>query len=177
MSFSLNSLIPTYPEEPKIYRKIFDISLPLSDYCDVFNGVKPFEKGKGKPPQTDEIMRDKPYVLEGDRHSTEWKPLLRGSLIQKYKILWNNNYWILYGEWLAAPRNSSIFESKEKICVRQTGDSIIATLISNQFIARDNLHIAILKNDVDSSLCFILGILNSKIMDFIYSLLRYQVAQ
>ncbi|MEG5033322.1 Eco57I restriction-modification methylase domain-containing protein [Microcoleus sp. AT3-D2] len=153
----------------KIYRRIIDRSLPLSSYCDVFNGVKPFEKGKGKPPQTDKIMRDKPYVLEGNRPSPEWKPLLRGSLIQKYQVLWDNNYWILYGEWLAAPRNPAIFEAKEKLCIRQTGDSIIATLISNQFIARDNLHIAIIKNDVNSRLCFILGIINSKIMDFVYT--------
>ncbi len=153
----------------KIYRKILDISSPLSDYYDVFNGVKPFEKGKGTPPQTDKIMRDKPYVLEGDRPNLEWKPLLRGSLIQKYQVLWNNNYWILYGEWLAAPRNPAIFKAKEKICIRQTGDSIVATLISDQFIVRNNLHIVIAKNNIDSNLRFILGILNSRVMDFVYT--------
>ncbi|MHC5746946.1 MAG: Eco57I restriction-modification methylase domain-containing protein [Nostoc sp.] len=152
----------------KVYRKIISTSLPLSNCCNVFNGVKPFEKGKGKPPQTDKIMLEKPYVIEGDRPNSEWKPLLRGSLIQKYQVLWDNNYWILYGEWLAAPRDSAIFEAEKKIYVRQTGDSIIATLVSSKFIARDNLHIILPKDKNYNSLYFILGIINSQIIDFVY---------
>ena len=138
----------------------------LSEYYTIFNGVKPFEKGKGNPPQTKKTMEEKPFVKDGIMPGKEWLPLLRGSLMNRYVNFWNNNYWILYGEWLAAPRNPAIFEAKEKIIVRQTGDSIIATLIGSNIICRDNLHICISNTNVSPK--FVLGVLNSKLMNFIY---------
>ena len=98
-------------------------------------------------------------------------PLLRGSLIHRYRNLWDHNYWILYGEWLAAPRDPAIFEAPEKIMARQTGDSIIATLVEKGFVARNNLHI-ILSRKVDYSLRYVLGIMNSRLMNFVYSIMN-----
>ena len=123
-----------------IIDKIFSNSQPFITYFNVYNGVKPFEKGKGIPPQTSEIMKSKPYVCEGAKPDNSWTPLLRGSLIQKYKVTWSENYWIQYGRWLAAPRQPEIFEYPNKIVIRQTGDAIIATIIDNKFICRNNLH-------------------------------------
>lgn len=141
------------------------------DFCDVFNGIKPFEKGKGKPPQTEETMKEQPFVKEGPRPGKKWLPLLRGSLINRYVNLWDNNYWILYGEWLAAPREKSIFEAPEKIMVRQTGDSIIATIIEGTFFARNNMHILLPKIKY-YDLGYILAVLNSKIMDYCYTIMN-----
>jgi hypothetical protein len=152
-------------------RKIISSSIQLSTACQVFNGVKPFEKGKGTPSQTDLIMKEKPYVLIGLAPDETWTPLLRGSLIQRYKILWDNNYWIQYGPWLAAPRDASIFDAPQKIMVRQTGDSIIASLVEGGFIGRDNLHI-ILPKEENYPLQYVLGILNSKLTDFAYTIMN-----
>ncbi len=152
-----------------LYNKILGCSKPLSDFCSVFNGVKPFEKGKGKPPQTKKTMEEKPFVQEGTKPGPDWKPLLRGSLINRYITKWDNNYWILYGEWLAAPRDPAIFNEDEMIFVRQTGDSIVATYIAGGFIARDNLHIIISKK-LNTKL--ILGIINSALMDFVYGVIN-----
>ena len=116
-------------------------------------------------------MKEKPYVREGSQPDKRWSPLLRGSLIHRYRILWDNNYWIQYGPWLAAPRSSAIFEAPRKIMVRQTGDSIIAVFVEGSFIARDNLHI-ILPNIENYRLEFLLGLLNSRLMDFAYSLMN-----
>ena len=151
----------------KLMEKIYQNTQPLSKMCDVFNGVKPFEEGKGNPPQTKEIMRTKPFVKEGEKPGKDWSPLLRGSLINKYINKWNDDYWILYGKWLAAPRNAKIFEGKGKIVIRQTGDSLIATIMGSGFIARDNLHI-ILPNG-NAELEFILGLINSQLLDYIYT--------
>lgn len=151
-----------------IINKIFSHSQPFNTFFNVYNGVKPFEKGKGTPPQTSEIMKNKPYVCEGVKPNNSWTPLLRGSLIQRYKVLWNENYWIQYGQWLAAPRKPAIFEYPNKIVIRQTGDTIIATIIGNKFICRDNLHICIPQNE-KIELMYILGLLNSKLMDFVYT--------
>ncbi len=147
--------------------KIESQSVRLKDIADVFNGVKPFEIGKGNPPQTTETLREKPFV-ETRKKNRSFQPLLRGSLIERYCNKWQSNYWISYGEWLAAPRDPAIFEALEKIVCRQTGDRIVATLIPGGFIARDNLHIILMKQGVFLSLKWILGIMNSKLMGFYY---------
>ncbi|MBI5560130.1 MAG: N-6 DNA methylase [Deltaproteobacteria bacterium] len=158
-------------ESQKIFNKIRDNSRPLKNIFTVYNGVKPFEKGKGTPPQTEQTMRDKPFVKEGKAPDKKWLPLLRGSLIQRYQNLWNKDYWISYGPWLAAPRDPEIFGAPLKIMVRQTGDSIIATMIEGGFIARDNLHV-VLPEDTAHNLRYILGIINSRLIDFIYTLMN-----
>jgi len=154
-------------DEKALFEKIKNASIPIYELCEIYNGVKPFEKGKGKPAQTAKTMMIKPYVSEDNvkPDGNNWLPLLRGSLINKYTNFWNNNSWIQYGEWLAAPRDPKIFEAKEKIVVRQTGDRIIATLIGTNIICRNNLHI-IISDKIDHK--FLLGILNSKLTDFYY---------
>ncbi|RPI16513.1 MAG: hypothetical protein EHM58_11745 [Ignavibacteriae bacterium] len=154
-----------------LFYKIRNNSIKLKELTSVFNGVKPFEKGKGNPPQTQKTMTEKPFVKIGVIPTEKWKPLLRGSLINRYVNLWDNNSWILYGEWLAAPRKPEIFLHNEKIMVRQTGDKIISTLIEGYYIARDNLHIVIIKNN-NYNIRYLLGLLNSKVIDFYYSYLN-----
>jgi hypothetical protein len=159
------------PASQNLYRTLQSKAVKLSDICQVYNGVKPFEKGKGIPPQTELVMKEKPYVKEGKRPDSSWVPLLRGSLIHRYENRWKNDYWILYGEWLAAPRNPAIFDAPDKIMVRQTGDSIIALLVKKGFIGRDNLHIVLPKSD-HYDLRYVLGIMNSKLIDFAYSFMN-----
>ena len=155
------------PLERVLFEKIKSQSVLIKDIASVYNGVKPFEKGKGTPPQTDKIMKTKPFVKENcPKPGENWQPLLRGSLIHRYKNLWNQNSWILYGKWLAAPRDPAIFEAPEKIMVRQTGDSIIATIVGKGVIARNNLHIIIAKEPVNHA--FMLGLLNSMLGNFYY---------
>ncbi|GBE04599.1 type IIS restriction enzyme Eco57I [bacterium BMS3Abin10] len=163
--------IVTPQEGQLLFKKTLKISSSLSKICDVYNGVKPFEKGKGTPPQTDKVMKEKPYVKKGSSPGKSWSPLLRGEHIQRYENKWNSDYWIKYGPWLAAPRNPSIFEASSKIYVRQTGDSIKATLIPAGFIARNNIHILLTK-DIRYSLQYVLALMNSRFMDFAYTFIN-----
>lgn len=149
-----------------LFEKIIKRNNKLSDFCKVYNGVKPFEKGKGKPPQTEITMKEKPFVVEGTKPNNKWSPLLRGSLMNRYVNNWKQNYWILYGEWLAAPRDKNIFLNDEMIVVRQTGDSLVATIIQKGFFSRDNLHI-IIPHSTNSK--YLLGLINSKLLDSIYT--------
>jgi hypothetical protein len=160
------------PKAQALFRKMSGASKLLKVYTDVYNGVKPFEKGKGTPPQTAETMRDKPFVAEGcgKPSGKNWMPLLRGSLIHRFVTFWNNDSWIQYGPWLAAPRDPTIFNAPDKLFVRQTGDSIIATYGGEGFVARNNLHIILPKKD--TNLLFLLGILNSRSVGFLYSFIN-----
>ena len=67
--------------------------------------------------------------------------------------------------------NRTKLNSPQKIMVRQTGDSIIAALIEHGFIARNNLHI-ILPDAPDYDLRYILAIMNSRLTDFVYTLIN-----
>lgn len=155
--------------------RILNQNRSFADLYRIYNGVKPFEKGKGTPPQTEKTMKEKPYVKEGPKPGKDWKPLMRGSLMNKYVSFWDDNYWILYGEWLAAPRRHEIFDAKEKIIIRQTGDSLVATIIGSGIICRDNLHICIPNSNADSK--YILGLINSKLMNFIYSFINPETGE
>ncbi|MEZ5036153.1 MAG: TaqI-like C-terminal specificity domain-containing protein [Chitinophagales bacterium] len=154
-------------EQKNLFEKIKNQSVQISEIAKSYSGITLYEKRKGNPPQTAETMKLKPFESDDFQKpkGKNWLPLMRGSLMNRYINIWNNNYWVDYGEWLAAPRNPKIWEANEKIIVRQTGDRIIATIIGKDIICRKNLHIVI-SNKLDHK--FILGILNSKLTDFYY---------
>lgn len=53
---------------------------------------------------------------------------MRGRTIGRFTNRWKiSGEYIKYGRWLAEPRNPDVFAG-EKIFIRQTGDSLIATL-------------------------------------------------
>lgn len=165
----INVVAPAHVQE--LVQKIRARSCLLSSICEVYNGIKPFEVGKGTPPQTKAIAEKQPFVREGRRPDKQWRPLLRGSLISRYVNLWDSNYWVLYGPWLAAPRDGKIFDAPIKIMVRQTGDSIVGTLVEEGFIARNNMHI-LLPSSAECDLRHILGLMNSRMMDFVYTFMN-----
>jgi hypothetical protein len=150
----------------KLKNKITTKGILVSELFDIKNGVKPYEKGKGKPAQTAEVMRTKPYTSEM-KISEYSVPLIGGSLFNRYQLFWDNDSWIEYGEWLAAPRDKSIFEAKEKLIFRQTSDRIIGTKINEGYIMRNNTHI-LLPVDEYLSIDYSLSILNSKLTNFFY---------
>ena len=88
-------------------------------------------------------------------------------MMNKYQILWDNNYWIKFGDWLAEPRYSASYH-EEKIIIRQTGDSLIATYDDYKFIVRDNLYTIVNTSSSYLSLKYILGILNSSFLNWYY---------
>jgi hypothetical protein len=141
----------------------------LEKFFKITQGAKPFQIGKGIPKQTPEILETQPYVSEFKKDKT-FQPLLRGSLINKYLVLWNNDYWISFGVWLAEPRYSASYDAEKKIVIRQTGDSLICTLDTNQFIVRDNLYTIVPKDGLSSpiSINALCGLLNSRLLNWYY---------
>jgi type I restriction-modification system DNA methylase subunit len=147
--------------------KINQKSTLIKDEFIIKNGVKPYEKGKGKPAQTAQILLEKPYTSL-TKTDDSFSPLIGGSSFHRYNLFNENINWIQYGEWLAAPREKSIFENKEKLIFRQTSDSIIGSLVSDGYIIRNNTHIILNKEDSKFSLKYIITILNSKLVNWYY---------
>jgi len=141
---------------------------PLLDaLCVITQGSKPFQVGKGNPRQTQKIVDEKPFI-SNERRDSSFRPLLRGSLIQKYNILWNKDYWISFGDWLAEPRYSAQYDAPAQIVIRQTGDALVATLDTEQFIVRDNLYTIVPRADNNVNLSYVLGLLNSRFLNWCY---------
>jgi hypothetical protein len=141
-------------------------TVPLKKIMIIKNGVKPYELGKGNPKQTKKILSEKPFTKKHKVNGT-FVPLVGGSDFYRYILKWNNDNYISYGPWLAAPRDAEIFKKDNKIIVRQTSDSLVATIIGKGFVMRNNTHILLADNS-NFNLKLILALLNSKLFDFIY---------
>jgi tRNA1(Val) A37 N6-methylase TrmN6 len=96
-------------------------------------GAKLYEVGKGNPPQTKNDGKNKIYEGESKIDDSYIK-LLRARDVQRYSLK-TDNYYVKYGENLAAPRSISIFEgerilvqrifSKERLDATYTDETII----------------------------------------------------
>jgi hypothetical protein len=78
----------------------------------------------------------------------------------------NGVRFIKYGKWLAEPRMTAPFENK-KIIVRQTSDIIRAVIDNNHYYNLNNIYNIEIVNTA-YSYEYLLGILNSKLMVYIY---------
>ncbi|NHZ85597.1 MAG: N-6 DNA methylase, partial [Planctomycetia bacterium] len=138
-------------------------------------GIKPYQKKKGKPPQTAETVKNR--IFDSDtKLSSEYKQYLRGKDINRYKIAPLKKRFLKYGVWLAEPRPSARFDATSKIFIRQTGDSLIAALDSSQFLCLNNLHVLAPLFE-QPYLQFFLGIINSKLMNWYYHSLNPEVGE
>jgi len=165
----------TSEKQNTLLRKIEANSLLLGELCIVTVGMKPYQVGKGKPKQTRQTVEKRPFDSE-KKLDKSYLPLLRGRDIEKYLIKWDGKRWIKYGEHLAEPRNLSYFQASEKIVIRQTGDSLIATLDTSQFMCMNNLHTINLRDD-KQNLLWILGLINSKLLNFYYQSLNPEAGE
>ncbi len=139
----------------------------------MFSGIKAYEVGKGKPVQTEKIREKKPYTSELKKDQS-WKPFFDGKHIGRYELLWRENNWISYGQWLAAPRGPENFEG-EKILIRKiTGKTLIATYIAETSYCNTLLFVLKLK-DKHYSYQGILGVLNSTLLGW-YFRKKFQIS-
>lgn len=150
--------------EKNICAKIDSISKPLSTYLNVTTGVKPYQRGKGIPKQTKDIVVTKPF--NGTVKIDDiWLPYMKGENIEKYTDKWDGEY-LKYGEWLAEPRKATMF-SNEKIFIRQTSDTLIATYDNTGKVCKNTLHCIYKKEDYPNiDIKFILALINSKLLNW-----------
>lgn len=102
------------PQSLDMLEKIQNKSSPLRNFVDICNGLKPYEVGKGNPPQTKKIVQER--ILDSDyKKDDTYKPYLRGEDFHKYTLNLQGTRWISYGEWLAAPRPETPFFAPSKL--------------------------------------------------------------
>lgn len=144
----------------------------LNEFVNIVVGLKPYQKGKGKPKQTETDVKGRIFDAKS-KLADDYYKLLRGSDINKFTTNWTSGVWLQYGDHIAEPRYTAKFFDDEKIVVRQTSDKLIATIDTDKFLCMNNLHVITkLKEGREISFKFLLGLINSKLLDFFYTLLN-----
>ncbi|MEX0905359.1 MAG: N-6 DNA methylase [Balneolaceae bacterium] len=127
---------------PKLYLKG---EKKLKDFFDFKKGMQPYEKGKGNPPQTREMMNEKIYHSEVKRDAS-FLPLLKARNVQRYLIRGTSGY-IKYGKNLAAPRKKELFQGKRILLNRiLSGDRIDGVYLESEVINNTDIFNLLPKN-------------------------------
>jgi len=92
--------------------------------------------------------------------------IIKGADFNRYYLSFTNTYLDYTSKKIHRPRKKEIFEVV-KLLLRQTGSYPIITIDENKYYTLDTVHNGILINE-DYSLKFIMTILNSKLLRFIY---------
>jgi len=152
-----------------LFDKVKEESFLLKDIALMVVGSKPYQVGKGNPPQKKEQVKGRIFDAPFKKNAT-YKPYLRGEDFHRYCLDAKESRWISYGEWLAEPRPAAPFFVPKKIIIRQTADSIISTIDDQQYLNLNNVHNLTPKIE-NFSLMFILTLLNSRFLSFMHRII------
>jgi type II restriction/modification system DNA methylase subunit YeeA len=135
---------------------------PLIDLYDQVMGVKVYQKGKGKPKQTDKELETNAFV-SAIKIDEDYLPFISQG-IKRYFYKGEEEY-IKYGEWLAEPRNKKYFVS-EKVVVREiVNPHIFATYFDKTCVVK-NIAAVITRKDMNYTLKYLLALMNSKLFTY-----------
>ncbi|MAN58812.1 MAG: restriction endonuclease [Flavobacteriaceae bacterium] len=116
------------------------------------------------------LKGDKSKSLRESKENEESYKLLDGRNINKYSLKWDG-VWLDYDlNRIHSCKRKDIFESAEKLMFRRVSSSLIFTYDNEQFYALNTL-VIVNKKDLNNgpNLKFILGLMNSKLMNYLYS--------
>ena len=160
---NISSLFFQNTKEKDIIQKMKNNN-KISDYFEVSQGLIPYDKYKGHNEYTIKNRIWHSNMKKDDTYRRE----LRGEDIKQYLLNWNQEVWISYGEWLAAPREKKFFTNK-RILVREiTKDKLFACYTEEEFYNTPSL-INIINEKNILSLKYILAIINSKLLGWYHN--------
>ncbi|MFL0168137.1 Eco57I restriction-modification methylase domain-containing protein [Candidatus Clostridium helianthi] len=151
-----------YKDEKTInlVNKLKENSIQLGIISEISQGLIPYDKYRG---HSEETIKNRIWHSSCKKDET-FKKELQGKDIERYKLHWNGQTWISYGEWLAAPRKKEFFTYK-RILVREiTNPRILATIVDEEYYNTPSIINIINIKNVDYK--YILGLLNSKLMSY-----------
>ena len=156
----------------KLLEKLLKNTTTVDELFETTRGINAYDKARG---QSTEVIATRAY--HSDRKKTEqYSPELMGADTGRYEIAWDGRHWIMYGNWLAAPREPRFF-NQTKLLVRKilSNGRIVALIDDDKYYVDQQLYIAIPRvNDQEiPSLWYSVTILNSTVTNYVY-LNRYR---
>ena len=149
-----------YANDPsqKIFQKMALHSISLQELClEIIEGIVT-PKGKNDYISLTPI-------------NPKYKPFLEGKDIGQYEILWKNKYILFDRAVLHRARPDYVWASQEKILIRRIGGgatAIHAALDTQQYFTFASINNLILKTNSKISYKYLLGLLNSKLLNWFY---------
>ena len=136
--------------------RLINSAEPLSTYAEVNQGIA--MKGSLEP------------HLRNSAQDPSCKKVLTGKEINKYRVSWDGKYLKYDVSKIHSCKRTDIFETSEKLLFRRTSADLIFAYDNNQFYAFNTLVVVNLKEEKNERdlLKYILGLLNSKLLNFIY---------
>ncbi|MAB49399.1 MAG: restriction endonuclease subunit M [Flavobacteriaceae bacterium] len=153
-------------ESQSIFTKIDEQCVRLCEISDVTRGINPYDKYRG---QSADIIKNKLYHSNHKKDDT-FIPEIRGKHVNRYSLEWDNESFVSYGDWLAAPREPKYFKGNRIICRQVLGKNLNCTFLDKDFIIDQSVFIAKFDNDQSDKLHpkFILAQLSSKLLSFYF---------
>ncbi|TVZ27635.1 TaqI restriction endonuclease [Gillisia sp. Hel_I_86] len=140
----------------------FPFKIKLKELVVFKKGMQPYEKGKGVPKQTREMMNEKVYHSE-IKVNDSYKKLLKATNIQRFLIR-DDSGFIEYGNNLAAKRDISIFQGPRILMNRILSDATIdAAYIEIDDIINNSDVFNILPKNPDVNIKSLLALISSKL--------------
>jgi len=115
-NYIINISLAKSKDKMIVLKKVNEKSKQLKEFATASTGLKAYQTGKGKPPQTNEIKNNRSFHSETAKDET-YSKYLGGRDVMRYRLGWSSGY-LSYGDWLAEPRKSVPFEGS-RILVRQ----------------------------------------------------------
>jgi len=113
----------------------------------------------------------KEKVFSNKKIDESYKRILDGRDILKWKINWDDkqeNKFLLYSDRLHRQREERLFVAKEKILIPRKATKILAAYDNKQYYTLNTAYVCLPKSD-RFDLKYILGCLNSKLINYFYS--------
>jgi hypothetical protein len=132
----------------------------ISDNLEIQQGI--IYTGQAKEDVFADYVKDSTY-----------KPILDGRDVVKWRINWDikeYDKFLSYTNKLHRPREERLFLAEKKILLPRRATKIVATIDYQQYYALNTAYICLNKNNKYETE-FLLGIMNSKIVDYFYSML------
>ena len=137
-------------------------TIPLIEVYDQVMGVKVYQRGKGKPKQTNEEKEKDLFVSKNHNEVFNYSYISQGIGRYEYE---SQGEFISYGEWLAEPRKPEYFD-KPKVIIREiVNPRIYATFIDYPAVVK-NIAAVIIEKSAEYPLLYLLALINSKLFTF-----------
>lgn len=133
-----------------IEEKIRKNSTILGEIAHFYNGIKTGDNKK---------------FLSDVKRNSNYFPIIRGRDLQKYQINFGGVYVLFDKKLLWSNTNQEYLLKNPKILIRQTGDSLVASLDTFPFMSMDTTHLIF---DSACDIRYLLGVINSKLMNWYY---------
>jgi len=153
--------LPDYRFNIYLTKEIINLLDRIKENCNLLEQVASITQGI--------IVGDEKKLITKSKLKSNYRPILRGKNISKYKLSFNNEFINYYPgtKVLTRGKTADLFEVPEKILTQHISSRIIATLDTNQFYYLQTIN-GIISSDNQFPNKYLLALLNSSVLNFFY---------